>query len=388
MFAAAIVAQALAALAPAQDSVVLREWAELPEHGPVTLGQVAELEGEQAAGLGGTVIPLHGAGAVSDGWATIELSTVRDAIRAVPGINWGRLVLRGSSCAVRRGGASHVSVRAPDPGTRAPGPGVPAVRDLVTQRLHETLGGDRSEIRLTFDDSDRVLLDTPVAGCTADVQMIGTSDRQAVTVRLYEGLRQVAAGTVRVGVSVKRTVTVCTTPLRRGDPILAGQVSVEERWISPTIRPVEAGGAVGRVARGTIRAGSVIEESDAESPVLIKKGDLVDVYCLSSSINLKSIARALESGREGEVIKFQTPSGSRPFLARVDGPSRAVTGVGALSGAADQPASIGDAAAPARAAHAAPPAPATDSRSRRVKFIDLGNKSLNRPAPDRREDSR
>ncbi len=369
--------------AAAQDVVTLRDSAELPAHGPITLGQIAELSGSQASALAGTEITPDSGAAGADGWATIDAHAVREALRRAPGVNWGKLIVRGSACAVRRAGTE------PPKAAARPAPEPPAnagatVRAMVEQRVRESIGGADDEVRMTFEESDRALLDASVEGRTADIQLVGTSERQTVSVKVFEGLRQVAAGSVRVGVSVKRTVAVCTGGLRRGEALTAENFSVEERWIAPTVRPVDVSKALGRVARGRVDPGDIIEENDAESPVLVKKGDLVDVYCLSSSINLKSVARAMENGREGETIRFQTPNAKRPFLARVDGPSRAVTGVGVLPGAAEQPATpeAGVANAPPRA-----PSPRSSDGAARVReqaakgirFAELGDRPVDRP---------
>ena len=367
----------------AQDVVTLRDSAELPAQGPITLGQIAELSGAQAAALAGTEITPDSRAAGADGWATIDAQAVREALRKAPGINWGKLIVRGSGCAVRRAGAERPKAAA-QPAPEPPVDAGSTVRAMVEQRVRDAIGGTDDEVRLTFEESDRALLDASVGGRTADIQLVGTSERQTVSVKLFEGLRQVAAGSVRVGVSVKRTVAVCTGGLRRGEALTSDNFTVEERWIAPTVRPVDASKALGRVARGRVDPGDIIQENDAESPVLVKKGDLVDVYCLSSSINLKSVARAMENGREGETIRFQTPSAKRSFLARVDGPSRAVTGVGTLPGAADQPAAAETetASAPLRA-----PSPRSTNGAARVReqaakgirFAELGDRPVDRP---------
>ncbi len=387
MLALVLTSGALCRAALAQDSVVLREWAELPAAGPVTLGLIAELSGEQAAALASVEIPLTAARPSPDGWLTVDLASVRSAVRAVPGVNWGRLVVRGSTCDVRRAAPVPATVGSNPSGQRAEAASGPTVRDVIEQRLRDAYAPDGAEIRFEFDESDAALLGAPVSGRTADVQLIGTSERQTVSVRLFEGLGQALSGTARVGVSVERDVAVCTVPLRRGEPILAENMTTERRWISPTVRAIEPGRAVGRVARGRIDAGSVITEADAEAPLLVKKGDLVDVYCLSGSINLKSIARALENGREGEVVRFQNPGASRHFTARVDGPRRAVTAVGALPGGPEEPARA-DGAGAADTGKPETPESRADSRTRRVRYINLGDRAVDRAPGPRKESSR
>jgi len=372
-----LLAAVLARSGLAQDVVTLRESAELPARGPVLLAQIAELSGPGAQALAGIEVSFEQSSAGQDGWLNIGVAEVRGALRKASDVNWGKLIVRGSTCAVRRASDVPPAKKTVAAEPETPEAEGPTVRAIVEKRVREVAGGRDEDVRLTFDDTARSLLDTSVAGRTADIQLLGTSNRQVVSVKLFEGLRQVASGTVRVEVSVRRVVAVSATGLRRGDTITAENVRTEERWIAPTRRPVDASKVVGRVARGRIDAGAIIEETDAESPVVVKKGDLVDVYCLSSSVNLKSVARALESGREGDSIRFQTAGSKRPFTARVDGPGRAVTGVGALPGA--------EGSEPLREVaatnlHSKDGMTAVrEQASRRVRYVHLGDQPVSRP---------
>lgn len=366
--------------AHAQDTVVLRESAEVAPSGPLTLAQIAELSGDGARALAAVEIRLEGRPAGADGWTTVGAPEVIEAIRAVPGVNWGKLTVRGSACAVRRAGDAPARPAAPQRSASvAPGVPGPTLRAAVEQRLREAFGPGGEEVRLTFDEASAALLETPLAGRTADVQLVGSSSRQSVTVRVFEGLRQIAAGTVRVEVRVKRRVALAAQALRRGDPVTPESVRTEERWVEPGVRPADPARVVGRAARGRIDEGSVVEESDIEAAVVIRKGDMVDVYCLSSSINLKSVARATEPGREGETIKLQTPGSKRVFSARVDGPGRAVTGVGVMPGAEGDGRDSAGPEAPGPAERPAPArgAPRGDA-GRRVKFAAIADRPVAR----------
>ncbi|MCA9292865.1 MAG: flagella basal body P-ring formation protein FlgA, partial [Phycisphaerales bacterium] len=56
----------------------------------------------------------------------------------------------------------------------------------------------------------------------------------------------------------------------------------------------------------------------------IRRGDLVQVHCLSGGLVVRGRGRAMANGRVGELIECKLEGAERSFLARVDGPGRVV----------------------------------------------------------------
>ena len=73
-----------------------------------------------------------------------------------------------------------------------------------------------------------------------------------------------------------------------------------------------------------------------EAPIVIKRGDLVNIHCISGSILIElQRMRARRDGREGETIEFESADGKRTRLqARVSGPGRAVIVATSVGGGA------------------------------------------------------
>lgn len=397
---AALAALIVTAQASAQDLVALRSSATLEGTGAIRLDQVAEVSGPGAERLSAVV--LDSAELVQDkqGWVVIDLERVRRTLEKLGTENWGRLTLRGSVCNARR----VLEAPAPTPAPEAATPAVPegqTVRGLVKARLSQVLDAEEENLKLVFDEGDSKLLDTATAGLVADVQLVGSSERQPVSVRLYRDQTTVASGQVRVHVGVKRRVAVAVGGLRRGQALGESTFITEERWVGPTVRPADAEGVLGQFARGRISPGQVIEVTDVEPPVVIRKGELADVVCLSGGVSVKVKARALEPGRLGDRIGFQLVDSTRNFRARVDGPSRAITGAdkdaGQSSGdtrgmfAAQSPARSGVGAVHSSGAAPGGPTPirkqtsglrelaraaAREADRRRNLYLDLGDRRL------------
>jgi flagella basal body P-ring formation protein FlgA len=129
--------------------------------------------------------------------------------------------------------------------------------------------------------------------------------------------------------------------LSRGTPLDEQTTTREQRWLPVTARVGSATELQGRVAKSAIREGSVIELRQAEEALVIRKGELVAVDCISGGVVLRSQMRARQAGKAGDVIELTslTPpkrekskkgrdaqERAQPVVvrARVAGPGRAV----------------------------------------------------------------
>ncbi|MCC6677065.1 MAG: flagellar basal body P-ring formation protein FlgA [Phycisphaerales bacterium] len=325
----AVIAAAGAVLA--QGTIELRPVARLAGAGPVTLGDVAELRGPEAEALAGVVLDEEPLSAGPGGWRSVDIARVREVLGKRKEVNWSRLTLVGRVCAIRR--EEPRPATPPElPESADPAEGRPmseadmarCVRGMVWARIAEITGAGPERLRVSFDEQDRALLDQPVIGRRIELQPAGTSDRLPMQVTIFEGERIVASGTVRVDVKVKRPVLVVRRGLTRGQAITADDFTADEQWLAPRVRPATAARAVGAIARSALRAGEVLDESDFEAPLVVKKGELVTVHCLSGMVKVEMVARAMQAGRDGEVVAFQAADSKRTFQARMSGRGRAV----------------------------------------------------------------
>lgn len=332
-----------AGAARADGTVELRSSVRVAADAPVTLADLAILTGPDAERLARVVIiediasePTPGAG-----WLRVGVDRVRDVLGGQPGVNWGRLSLRGVACSVRSAGgpsepaadADAATAGAPDARLYDP-LGHATVRRRVGQRVAEVLGVPESDLRLTFDPGDLALLDTSTAGRTLEIKPAGSSAQIPLVITIYEHDRIVRTETIRVGVAVRRAVLIARTSLRRGELVEGADVSADEQWLTPGTRPGAPERVVGSAVRSRLAAGQVVLESDVQPPVVVQKGDLVWVHCLSDSVLLKRQARAMNTARDGEAVELQSLNSKERFTARMNGRGRAVT---IASGGGSQP---------------------------------------------------
>ncbi|MCB9840959.1 MAG: flagellar basal body P-ring formation protein FlgA [Phycisphaeraceae bacterium] len=329
------------AIAQHTGQITLRPAVRVTGNGPVTLADIADLSGHPAEALAGVVV-LETASA---SWATLDLDAIRAAIDAQARPVWGLIALSGSACRVRSI-ATAADAAPPGAGDGEASPTPPTdpttVRAVVEHRLAAALGCTVADLRLEFDDRDTALLAMSAIGRTVDAQPTGFSERMPLRITIYEHEQILRAEQVRVGVLVRRHVAVASSTLARGVALTEAHVQPDTRWIAPDIVPIGPDEAIGMVVRGRVAAGTPITRRDVETPLLVQRGEELTAHSVSGAIALQLPVRALEDGREGDVIRCTPLSRStwdnrsrddRELLVRV-----AARGVGVVVEGRDQPA--------------------------------------------------
>lgn len=302
--------------------------------GPVALADIATLEGDDALALATVEIePDAVAAAGAQRRFEINLDQVRAALDR-HGVNWGRVALSGASCLVRVAGDGPAPATdgADDEPERAPEivslDGPQTVRTRVAALLATLFDAEPRDLRLLFDERDDDFLATPEWGRRIDLQpnSTGSSSRQSVTVRIFEGERLVEARTIRIDALVRREVLLLAADVRRDDTIRREHLVPETVWFDPAEEaPVHAlEHAVGMHARTRLEAGDILRQGDIEPPLLVRRGERVTVHCISGGVALRVKARAEHDARMGELVECRIDGRRSGFAARVTGEGVAV----------------------------------------------------------------
>ncbi|MEX2217771.1 MAG: flagellar basal body P-ring formation chaperone FlgA [Phycisphaerales bacterium] len=318
---------ALAMLVPlcarAQSTISVLPSARVEPGRPVLLSQVATLAGPEAEALASTIIVPILRGSAD---ATVSLDQLRAALDGAPGINWGRLALRGSSCRI---------ITAPAPASPAPPPGRPTstekpahdaatIRAAVAHRIAQVARAAPADLRLAYAPEDHPFLDQAVGGRALEIRLTAHADRLPLAITLYDGDRIAASRTIRVGVEVRRTVAVAGVAKRRADLLAPEDLTTEQRWLPLTAAPAAAEQAVGASVATRLVPGQMITAADVTPPFVVAKGDHVTVHCVSGGVVLTTRARATGPARDGELVELQSLDAKRRFQARMNGRGRAV----------------------------------------------------------------
>jgi flagella basal body P-ring formation protein FlgA len=313
----------------AQDTIQLRPFVRLAGE-RVTLADVAVLQGPVATSLGGIVLieDLTGTLARRADGARIELAMVREIVERETSINKGRLTISGVSCIVRPAFSAPAMVDSP---AARQTPATPAVhgqsgtlRDAIARRIAAELNVQTEDLRLAFDQRQDDMLSTPVFGRAVAVHQTGSGEQQTFGVRVYEGDRLVVNGNVRVGVLVKRRAVIAKGGIAKGEVFSVASLGEEDRWLPTTVRPLAMEEIAGGTARVRLSTGDAIEARHVETSLAVRKGDLVSVDCVSGTVVIRTTARALQNGREGDVVPMVTLAWHKPISVRVGAGGRGV----------------------------------------------------------------
>lgn len=325
-------------LAGAQTSIELHSSAKVVVGAPITLADIARVAGEDADALGATIIEEEAPDKPTD----IDVTTVRARLDATKLVRWGKTTLRGSVCTVIPTGVQPSASRAKKE-TRQEAPrhapvrldGPETVRTHVVRAVARMYNAGIEDLRFLFEDRDKELLDMSTAGRRVDVQPTNSpaSARTGLRIYVFSGDRLAAQRTISVDVLIRRSVVTAVTPLPKGHEIRSEDITISEQWHAPSAAvPCTPEQAIGSVTRSRVAAGQLLTTASVEAPVVVKKGDIVEVHCLSGAIHLKATrARAMESGRDGELVEFQLEGSKRTFKARMSGRGSAVLVIDAMS---------------------------------------------------------
>lgn len=123
-------------------------------------------------------------------------------------------------------------------------------------------------------------------------------------------------------------VVVAIRPIAHGDVIKAADV--EMRTVDSGSKrmgqraPAESvEKLIGMEARQSIQAGEIVFADQVQSPVLVKRGDIITVTSQTGGIRVRTSARALKDGAHGELVQVESLGSRQKYDARIVGPREA-----------------------------------------------------------------
>lgn len=318
------VAQLFAA-GPASHSIRLHDEAAVTQT-HIRLCDVAEIEGNHAQALADLVVSQFEPGLRQ---ATVTLEGLRETLNT-HGVHWGLISLRGySACLVHR--------VLPDPEPISATPAWPVsnpidevvlttpvtLRDRINQFIEQLAGVDRADLRITFTDRDATVLDQGVWRDRFEIEPLASAPlgRVPLVIRQYRGDRVVDTHRILADVARRTMAVVAKKTIGRGQTFAPGDVEIREVYLDDNVsQPVtELAQAIGQVAGSVVRAGAVVRADQLRSPVMVRRGQLITVRCLSGGLVLKTVGRASEDGQLDQLIGVRNDRTRQSFTVRVTG---------------------------------------------------------------------
>jgi flagella basal body P-ring formation protein FlgA len=122
-------------------------------------------------------------------------------------------------------------------------------------------------------------------------------------------------------------VVVAVRPIGRGDVIKAADV--ELRTVDTISKPMGQRAAdsveklIGMESRQSIQAGDIILTDQLQAPIVVKRGELITITSQSGGIRVRTSARALHDGAQGELVQVESIGTKQKYDARIIGPREA-----------------------------------------------------------------
>lgn len=303
------------------DSVKLLGFATTAEP-TVKLRDVAELSGDGAKALGDTVVGEVKADARE---SSVSLDSVREKLTQ-RGVNWGTMSLGGYAiCRIEKPPTevAHAAIAA-NPSTEVTVNATLTVREKIVELMAKLTGVDRADLKVTFAEGDAKVtaLSTLTSRFEFEPESATGLGRVPIVVRRWSGDKLVETLRVTADVSRRCLAVVTTHEISRGQTFAPSDIDVQEVYTDGTHgKPLsDPAGVIGQNAALALRKGSIIYGEGLRSPVVVKRGDVMSVRCISGGMVVKTSARATENGSIDQVIQARNERSRETFLVRVTGP--------------------------------------------------------------------
>lgn len=302
----------------------------------IKLIEIAELEGEYAQTLGDLVV-----GRFADGQdeITVQLATIRRVLSESQ-VNWADLSLRGKS-------SSRVTRLQGVDGSPAPdvandravitnnelaidqANAGQTVSGLLIQEIVSLNAATLEELEITFrgNADEAAWLNRSAAVGRYEIESLSRSGlgRVPLKVRRYDAAGTVEEVTLTAEVARRVTAVVALKQIRRGEVFSRENTGLKEVLITADHGEVLDSPQLllGQSSASALREGSVVMAGHVAPDVLVKRGDLVTVACVSGSLVVRTVGRASEAGVLGDIIAVKNPATRETFYATVSGKRQA-----------------------------------------------------------------
>ena len=123
-------------------------------------------------------------------------------------------------------------------------------------------------------------------------------------------------------VEVYKEVICVKRSLKKGEVLKRDDLIVTRRPLSrlhgEPVTDVES--ALGMELRRSLRGGQILRERDLRRPIVVKRGQIVEIIARTSNVLITLKGRAQDSGAKGDVIRVRNATSKKVLLAQVVGP--------------------------------------------------------------------
>jgi flagella basal body P-ring formation protein FlgA len=117
---------------------------------------------------------------------------------------------------------------------------------------------------------------------------------------------------------VTAEVVVAAQSIATGRPIAAADLMLDRRDVTSTPDSIsDMDAAIGQTSMRPLRPTQVVQKRLLTSPILLKRGQLVQIEVHSGPVQVSSSGEALEPGRAGDIVRVRNIASGKVIRARV-----------------------------------------------------------------------
>jgi len=314
----------------------------------IRIRDVAEFDGDYARFLEDVVIATLGP---DDQGVTVTLGQLRDAATQHDA-NWGRLSLGGyASCRVYRISPQPQAISAPEaplvsnPMEEVGLESALTLQDRVMALIEQFAGVERSELKISFSDHDEKTLAQSAYQDRYEFEPLASVPlgRVPIVIRRYRDNRLIETYRVVADVSRRYMAVVAKNTIGRHQVFTPSDIEIREVYIGHAGHPItDLARVIGQRSASVLRTDAVVFDQYLQSPLMVRRGELITVRCISGGLVIKTIGRATEDGALDQVIQVRRDRSRRVYPVRVTGRQEGIT----LSADLDSPSMGAQAARP------------------------------------------
>jgi flagella basal body P-ring formation protein FlgA len=198
-----------------------------------------------------------------------------------------------------------------------------SLKDLLVNDLTARLGLRQNQLQLEFDPRDQRTLALTAPRLTFQIDSSRAAGLGAVswTINIRNGSSERTA-TVSARASAWEDQVVLTRSLSSGQMIQKSDVTLRHALVEKLTpgKILDPSDAIGEVASSAMERGDVLSENAIRAASIVQAGDFVTVAMDIDSMKIETVARALDSGPKGGIIRAKNEATGQVYQVSVTGP--------------------------------------------------------------------
>ncbi len=197
------------------------------------------------------------------------------------------------------------------------------VRNWIELAIQRELRDTEASFEIRLENDDESFAKLAAANSLASIEIIGEPQAGSVNLRAigrhHEGAIEAI---VPLTLTPHRQVVVANLNLQRGERINASDVRMApltaKLWKDSYATSIDM--VIGKEVRGIVREGAAVSLGDIGQPILVRRGDLIEIRVVGGSVVITTNAKSVGEGAAGDLVEIETIQPRKRLIAKVVSP--------------------------------------------------------------------